>query len=49
MLFRKAETREAEAIGFGMLGLLQWIRRKSIVKVDRDTLIYAILENDMGR
>ena len=49
MLFRKAETREAETIGFGMLGLLQWIRRKSIVKVDRDTLIYAILENDMGR
>ena len=49
MLFRKAETREAETIGFGMLGLLQWIRRKSIAKVDRDTLIYAILENDMGR
>ena len=49
MQFRKAETREAETIGFGMLGLLQWIRRKSIVKVDRDTLIYAILENDMGR
>ena len=39
----------AVCIGFGMLGLLQWIRRKSIAKVDRDTLIYAILENDMGR
>ena len=38
MLFRKAETREAETIGFGMLGLLQWIRRESIAKVDRDHL-----------
>ena len=26
-------------IGFGMLGLMQWIRRKGITKVDRDIFV----------
>ena len=29
----------AVCIGFGLLGLTQWIRRRSIAKVDRDILL----------
>ena len=29
----------AVCIGFGLLGLVQWIRRKNIAKVDRDILL----------
>ena len=29
----------AVCIGFGLMGLLQWVRRKSIAKVNRDILL----------